>query len=175
MSDLSVTYATGDSLAGVQAGIDSCLARALDRPRLSVSAPDISAWSVQDHLEHLLFSDRKVLGWVVEALALPNPEARAQSPRELGVALLARGSIPRGRGPAPDFTLPTGLEPGLLAEGFERLRDLAERLISRTGEVDACLHTHPHHVLGHFTPAAWLRFLHLHHRHHDAIIRDILA
>ena len=54
-------------------------------------------------------------------------------------------------------------------------RDLAERLISRMGEIDACLHTHPHHVLGHFTPAEWLRFLHLHHRHHDAIIRDILA
>ena len=175
MSDLSVTYATGDSLAGVQAGIDSCLARALDRPRLSVSAPDISAWSVQDHLEHLLFSDRKVLGWVVEALALPNPEARAQSPRELGVALLARGSIPRGRGPAPDFTLPTGLEPGGLRAAFRELRPLAVGLGERLAELDACLHTLPHHVLGHFTPAEWLRFLHLHHRHHDAIIRDILA
>ncbi|WP_419162967.1 DinB family protein [Candidatus Palauibacter sp.] len=175
MNNLSDVYAAGDSLAGVQAGIDSCLARALDRRRLSLSAPDVSAWSVQEHLEHLLFSDRRVLGWVSDVLALPNPETRAQSPRELGVALLARGSIPRGRGPAPDFTLPTGLEQGRLVEGLERLRDLAEGLVSRAVEIDACLHTHPHHVLGHFTPAEWLRFLHLHHRHHEAIMSDVLA
>ena len=174
MNDPSATCTTEGSLAGVRAGIDRCLALALDRGRLSLSAPDVSAWSVQDHLEHLLFADRKLLDWVVDALALPGLKARAQFPRDIGVTLLARGSIPRGRGPAPEFTLPAGLEQGLLVEGFERLRDLTEGLISRAAEIDACLHTHPHHVLGHFTPAEWLRFLHLHHQHHNAIIGDIL-
>lgn len=142
---------------------------------MAVSAPDVSAWSVQDHLEHLLLSDRNVLAWVVEALARPNPETRAQVPHEIGVALLARGLIPRGRGPAPDLTLPDGLEPGELRTEFQALRELADGLGPRLTALDTCLHTLRHHVLGHFTPAEWLRFLHLHHRHHDSIIRDILA
>ena len=129
----------------------------------------------QDHLEHLLFSDRSVLDWILNALARPNPETREESPHEFGVALLARGSIPRGRGPAPDFTLPDGMAPGELQTGFQALRELADGLKPRLAALDTCLHTLPHHVLGHFTPAEWLRFLHLHHRHHEAIINDILA
>ncbi|MYL07087.1 MAG: hypothetical protein F4012_09830 [Gemmatimonadales bacterium] len=168
------SYTAPDALAGIRAGIRRCLERAADADRLGVSAPEISAWSVQDHLEHLLFSDRNVLDWVVEALARPNPETREQSPHEIGVALLARGSIPRGRGPAPDFTLPAGLEGADLRAGFEALSGLATDLEPRLAELDACRLTLPHHVLGHFTPAEWLRFLHLHHLHHEAIIRDIL-
>ncbi|WP_420450154.1 DinB family protein [Candidatus Palauibacter sp.] len=139
------------------------------------AAPDVSAWSVRDHLEHLYLSDRAVLLWVADALTRPDPGARADFPREIGVSLLARGSIPRGRGPAPEFTLPAGLEPADLRTGLEKLQAQTTDLASRMEALDACLHTLPHHVLGHFTPAEWLRFLHLHHRHHDAIIADILS
>ncbi|MYG50183.1 MAG: hypothetical protein F4164_12650, partial [Gemmatimonadales bacterium] len=154
------------SLAGIRASIRRCLERAADADRLGVSAPDVSAWCVQDHLEHLLFSDQNVLDWIVEALARPNPETRERFPHEFGVALLAHGSIPRGRGPAPEFTLPAGLESADLRAGFEALSGLATDLEPRLAELDACRLTLPHHVLGHFTPAEWLRFLHLHHRHH---------
>lgn len=175
MNRPSDPYTTRDSLTGVRAGIDRCLERTADPDHLSVSAPQVSAWSVQDHLEHLLFSDRSVLDWVLKAVARPNPETREQFPHEFGVALLADGSIPRGRGPAPDFTLPTGLAAADVRTGLEALRARAGGLEPRMAELDACQHTLPHHVLGHFTPAEWLRFLHLHHRHHDSIIRDILA
>ncbi|MDE2664226.1 MAG: hypothetical protein OXI39_14665 [Gemmatimonadota bacterium] len=168
------SYTAPDSLAGVRAGIRRCLERAADVAQLDIAAPEVSAWSVQDHLEHLLFSDRSVLDWILNALARPNPVTREESPHEFGVALLARGSIPRGRGPAPDFTLPDGMAPGELQTGFQALRELADGLKPRLAALDTCLHTLPHHVLGHFTPAEWLRFLHLHHRHHEAIIRDIL-
>ena len=164
-----------ESLAGVRAGIDRCLSRLRDGDSLSRAAPEVSAWSIGEHVEHLLLSDRKVLAWVVEALAAPNPGTREQFPREIGVNLLARGSIPRGRGSAPDFTLPTALPPADIRDGFEALRALAAGFEPQLAELDACRHTLPHHVLGHFTPAEWLRFLHLHHRHHEAIIRDILA
>ena len=170
---LSEPYTTLDSLAGIGAGIARCIERAGDPDRLGASTPDISGWSVQDHLEHLLFSDRRVLGWIIETLALPNPEARERPPNEIGVALLARGSIPRGRGPAPEFTLPDGLTSTDLRAGLEALSELATDLEPKLAELDACRHTLPHHVLGHFTPAEWLRFLHLHHRHHEAIIRNI--
>jgi len=168
-------YTTRNSLTGVRAGIDRCLARTADPDHLSFSAPAVSAWTVQDHLEHVLLSDRSVLNWILKALARPNPETREQFPQEIGVALLAYGSIPRGRGPAPDFTLPAGLESADLRAGFEALSGLATDLEPRLALLDACQLTLPHHVLGHFTPAEWLRFLDLHHRHHEAIIRDILA
>lgn len=175
MNRLSKPYTVRESLAGVRAGIDRCLEYAADPGPLSISAAAISAWSVQDHLEHLIFSDREVLGWVVEALGRPNPEAREHLPHEIGVSLLAYGSIPRGRGPAPEFTQPAGLERADLQEGLRELRGLSAGLASQAAELDACRHTLPHHVLSHFTPSEWLRFLHLHHRHHEAIIRDILA
>lgn len=175
MNRPSEPYTARESLAGVRAGIDRCLSRLRDGDSLSSAAPEVSAWSLGEHLEHLLLSDRKVLAWVVEALAAPNPGTREQFPGEIGVTLLARGSIPRGRGPAPEFTLPCGAGRADLLEDFEDLRTLANGLIPRTGEIDASTRTLPHHVLGHFTPSEWLRFLHLHHRHHEAIIRDILA
>ena len=168
-------YMTRDSLAGLRTGIARCLARGADVDRLAVSAPGVSAWSVRDHLEHLLLADRNVLDWVVDALGRPNSATRERSPHEIGVLLLARGSIPRGRGPAPDFTLPAGLPSAGLQSGFKALRRLTADLEPQLAELDGCLHTLPHHVLGHFTPAEWLRFLHLHHRHHEAIIRDILG
>ena len=112
---------------------------------------------------------------MVDALTRSSPETRADFPQEIGVSLLERGSIPRGRGPAPEFTLPAGMQPADLRTGFQELRAQATHLAARVEELDACLHTLPHHVLGHFTPAEWLRFLHLHHRHHDAIIQDILS
>lgn len=175
MNRLSDPYTTEDSLAGVRAGLDRCLEHAADPERLGAVAPDVSAWSVRDHIEHLFLADRHVLGWVVDALSRPNPEAREHPPHEIGVSLLAYGSIPRGRGPAPEFTRPAGLESADLREGFRELRGLSTGLASQAAELDACRHTQPHHVLGHFTPAEWLRFLHLHHRHHEAIIRDIVA
>ena len=167
-------YTARDSLVGIQEGIDACLARLRDDLESSASAPAVSAWSVRDHIEHLYLSDRKMLDWVTEALALPKPDAREHVPNDIGVTLLARGSIPRGRGPAPDFTLPKGLESTPLRIGLEELRELAAGLVPRLAELEESLHTLPHHVLGHFTPAEWLRFLHLHHRHHEAIIRDIV-
>ncbi|WP_420633002.1 DinB family protein [Candidatus Palauibacter sp.] len=168
------SWTTEDSLAGVRAGVDRCIERTRDLGQLERSAPAVSAWNVRDHLEHLYLSDRLVLRWVADALTRPNPEVRADSPREIGVSLLARGSIPRGRGPAPEFTLPTGLAATALRTGFEELRELAVGLARQEAELDACLHTLPHHVLGHFTLTEWLRFLHLHHRHHEAIVQDIL-
>ncbi len=163
-------------MAGVRSGIDRCLSRVRDEARLSLAVPEVSAWSIGEHLEHLLYSDRTVLDWIVEALSRPTPEIRTTEhfPHEIGVALLKRGSIPRGRGPAPDFTIPDGLTPPEVQAGFEALRGLAAALAPRLAELDACQRTLPHHVLGHFTAAEWLRFLHLHHHHHEAIIRDIL-
>ena len=151
------------------------MSRLRDGARLSVAVPAVSAWSVGEHLEHLLLSDRKVLAWVDGALALPANGPRKNFPREIGVGLLARGSIPRGRGPAPEFARPTETGRTGLLEGFEALRALADGLSPRIREIEASARTLPHHVLGHFTPAEWLRFLHVHHRHHEAIVRDLLA
>ena len=172
-------YTTRVSLAGVRRGIEHCLSRVSDESRLSRTAPQVSAWSIGAHLEHLLLSDRKVLGWIERAVALPasgsGNGSRGDRPRDIGIALLARGTIPRGRGPAPDFALPAGAGRNDLRRGFASLQALVGGLADRAEEVDACDRTLPHHVLGHFTPTEWLRFLHLHHRHHEAIIRDIRA
>jgi len=122
----------------------------------------------------VMLADRGIIGWIETAIDESGPEARTDFPNEIGLMILAEGSIPRGRGPAPETTLPTGAP---IAETAARLDDVRRRALDLAGrlyDVERCRSTLPHHVLGHFTPAEWLRFLQVHHDHHAGIIGDIL-
>jgi hypothetical protein len=82
---------------------------------------------------------------------------------------------PAWRARAPEPTVPgPRVEDGLL-ERFSVLDELLTRLEPELPaiHVNDCTTEHP--ILGHFTPARWLRFLDIHHRHHEKIIKDILA
>lgn len=163
------------SIDGVVSGIDTCLAHAAQPERSRASSPEVSSWSVAMHVEHLLLADRWILEWVLRTARVPGPDHRAEDPTPIGVEILASGRIPRGRGPAPEMSIPQGLSTADLVDQLSRARSLATRLGPRLTEIHASRATLPHHVLGHFTPAQWLRFAHIHHDHHEAIIHDILT
>jgi len=163
------------SHAGLLEGIESCLRLAHDPATARGSAPDVSAWSVAGHLEHVMLADRIIIGWISKTVSEPGPEARADSPNDIGALILAEGTIPRGRGPAPEPTLPAGIPIGEIAAGMEDVRRRTLILGQRLNDLERCQSTRPHHVLGAFTPAEWVRFLQIHHDHHESIIRDILG
>lgn len=61
-----------------------------------------------------------------------------------------------------------------MAAGFSALSEGFERLAPHLGELEKSRTTSRHPLLGNFTAVRWLRFLSIHHRHHEKIMRDIL-
>ena len=154
--------------------IEGCAALARDPDRRAACAPSVSDWCVGAQLEHLLLSDRRILARLEEALRGTVPAGRG-GPSAAGLWVLLVGAIPRGRGTAPDGTRPEGMPPDLLVAGWEALLDRVRALQARTPELRASPGRWPHPLLGSFGTWHWTRFARVHHRHHRAIIEEILA
>lgn len=151
-----------------------CAGLAADTERRAARAPSVSDWSVDAQLEHLLRSDRRILSWLEEAARGTAPAGRG-GPSATGRWVLLVGTIPRGRGTAPDGTRPEGMPPDALAAGWSALLETARALRERTPELRASRGRRAHPLLGSFGAWHWTRFAHVHHRHHRAIIQEILA
>jgi len=133
-----------------------------------------SAWSVQQQLEHLLRVDRHILTWLHAVAKGMMASDGSRGPTLRGHLVIRTGFIPRGKARAPDVAKPDGLELPAIQSGFAEVRDEATALADLLATIAADPCTRKHYVLGYFTPPQWLRFAHVHHHHHDKIIRDIL-
>jgi hypothetical protein len=141
-----------------------------DEQLLSLRAPEISAWSVAEQIEHLRRSDLSILD-ALGRLETENPPAG--SPTLAGRLVLATGFIPRGRGRAPSAVKPLDIQPGELPG---QLRHVVERFTDITADLErlsASRATIRHPALGFFTASQMLAFAGIHHYHHLKIIRDI--
>ncbi len=153
-----------------------------DPTAFAAHAPEVSAWSVGRHLEHLLLSDRRIVGWLegVGGGGGSGKRDRDADPGRRGPTLAGRlvlltGFIPRGRGQAPDFTMPADMSRDALENGFRAMRARVASLEPRLDALAASRATLPHPSLGLFTAPRWLRFAAVHHAHHEKIIRSILG
>ena len=163
------------SFDGLLEEIDRATQLANQPERSAARADTVSHWGVQQQLDHLLITDEAILAGLRRGLAGELP-ARAQGrPTFMGQLILWAGFIPRGKGRAPEFVLPGDRPAAELAAGFTALRRDYEALTDSLGDIERNKGTQPHPILGHFTGAQWLRFAHLHHRHHWKIIDDILS
>jgi uncharacterized damage-inducible protein DinB len=156
------------------AAVDEACALAGDPTKAARRADGVSSWTVQQHLEHLLLADRAIIGVLRGMLRERAPSPGPGRPTWVGYLVLFRGSILRGKGRAPQLTVPTGLELNEVAAGLHAVRGELEALESALPQLAAARSTRPHPVLGDFTPLQWLRFVHVHHVHHGKIIEDIL-
>jgi hypothetical protein len=133
-------------------------------------AEAVSRWSVGQHIEHLLKVDDAIHRNLSSSAIGPSGPA----PSLVARVILLTGRIPRGRGKAPDFTVPTG--------DYVVLRKAVEQMSKRFGELEPVIDdlardprrvAHP--SLGGLTRRQWLRFADIHQRHHHQIILDIRA
>jgi hypothetical protein len=69
--------------------------------------------------------------------------------------------------------IPEALDPDEIASGFEEVESKFEELAPRLGELEASRATYRHPLMGNFSPSQWLKFVKIHHRHHQKLIRDI--
>ncbi len=129
---------------------------------------DVSAWSVHKHVEHLLLANEGIFA-MIAAGAAPDP---VEPKSWLGRLVLLTGRIPRGRGQAPEGTVPAGLPRDALLALHARVKEAA-RTLDATALPEGVVGNHP--VFGGFTATDWLRLMAVHDDHHLAIVADVEA
>lgn len=139
--------------------------------KLLLRSPAVSKWSFGQQLEHLYRSSHYVLDRIEESMTGENASERMGM---WGRGLMLGGFIPRGAFP----TIPP-LEPasGTMAD----IRPLRESLIKRLSQIDwnlvqlkASRGKSRHPRMKWLSASQWLFFADIHHRHHLAIMRDIV-
>jgi len=160
--------------AALLESLDLGIRQASDRAVHEACAPSVSSWSVKEHLEHLLAANEGIVEWIERACAGDPDLPTGGSPNLLGRIVLLVGAFPRGRGRAPEPTLPKGIEAEELAASARRLKARVEALESLLSQLRSARATRNHFAFGDLTAAQWLRFTLIHNRHHQKIIRDVL-
>ena len=159
-------------LGMVLLGLDSIDAMTLDPGRGRIRKPHISGWSVAEHCHHSAIVSGSI-ATVVRGLLRGKGE-EGPPPDQVALDILASGRIPRGVGEAPE-----GMHPEEHAESrtiqavVRKSRGKWESLLEHTEDIDACTLRLPHHSLGRFTAAEWVRFASTHTDHHLRIVDEI--
>jgi len=140
-------------------------------------APEVSGWSVEQHLYHIALATDLAFRHVRALVAGKGGLIRDEG--ELGdraAEVLASDTTPRGEARAPRMVTPDDeVNPKFLEmelrgnrEVLAKLEELADAIATAPGWI-------PHQDLGTLAAAHWLRFAALHARHHLAIVRDVRA
>lgn len=135
-------------------------------PHHELVNPEVSKGSVGWHIEHSLLT----LDVIIEALKRSNPDDYKWTLNFKRMLVYSIGKIPRGRAKAPTVVQPTAdfNEETLtqhIATSKQKIKDL-ERLQSN--------HFFKHPFFGDLNLKPTLKFLHIHTKHHLAIIHDII-
>lgn len=144
-------------------------------PALRTAAPAVSGWDAEHHVAHVALANELVLrnlrslasgaGALVQRGGEPIPQAHE---------LIASGTIPRGRAPAPRMVRPPErVDPQLLRQWLDEAR-AGYRALDAASVVASELKI-PHQLLGPLDAPQWLRFGAVHTRHHLLIAREVLA
>lgn len=136
-------------------------------PYLDRRSPDVSGWCVREQLHHALLSANGIARAVVES----SPGARRPSLSPIKWIVLTTGKIPRGRAQAPKRVRP---DASVSQEQLEQLLVQARGALASAEAADPAA-WYDHFVFGVMGRNAAIRLIHVHTRHHLAIVKDILA
>ena len=153
-----------------------------DETLFGASDAELSKWSVGEQLSHVVLSLSRMGKYITtavsdEALGETNSESetRGSGPNKMGRMILTTGFIPRGRGQAPKFVIPKDRpDRTKILEDLNRAHATWTALVDVGSSIQASKTILPHHLLGDFTAAHWVRFAGVHTKHHLKIIFDIL-
>ncbi len=175
---MSVTYSFDSEFASLERSYAE-IERLLAAPSEAVQrvAPEISGWSVEQHVAHLSLANELVVRNLRSLLKGGGPfVVEAGEPPPEAIAILAAGVLPRGRAQSPRIVRPPeAVNREYLAEWLAgNARDFAD-LRGQATELAACSKKVPHQILGPLTALEWVRFASTHTEHHLAIAREVLA
>lgn len=140
-------------------------------------APEVSGWSVEQHLYHIALATDLVFRHVRALVAGKGRLVRAEGALgERAAQVLASDTTPRGAAEAPRMVRPDDeVNAEYLAMELAQDRRTLGELRALAGEISDATGWIPHQELGPLAAPHWLRFAALHARHHWAIVRDVLA
>lgn len=139
--------------------------------------PEISGWSVEQHIAHVSLANELVARNLRSLLKGAGPfVVESGEPPAEALEVLAAGVLPRGRAQAPRIVRPPeAVNREYLADWLAgNARDFAE-LRGKSTELAACVKKVPHQILGPLTTLEWVRFASTHTEHHLSIAREVLA
>ncbi|GIV57948.1 MAG: hypothetical protein KatS3mg042_0861 [Rhodothermaceae bacterium] len=140
---------------------------------LRLRRPDVSGWSVGQHLYHILLANSRMFK-AIEVICAGHPSVQAGEPNRAGWYVLRKEDMMRGRGQAPENVRPPeDVAAADLAATQARSREkyaALAPLLPRIAEVPGAL---PHPSLGLLDARQWLRLARIHSAHHLAIIDDL--
>lgn len=139
--------------------------------------PEVSGWSVAQHLYHCALAT---------GLSLRNTTSLVRGKGRLiqeegslskeASDVLHSGRTERGQAEAPRMvTPPDEVDLSFLEMELDTNRKDMASLAEQTDAILAAPNWIPHQLLGPLDAPAWLRFTHLHAKHHLDIAQDILA
>ncbi len=138
---------------------------------LAVLEKRVSNWAYGYQLEHLYRASHWVLDRLEESMTGDNATKRMGP---IGWGFMTIGFIPRYWFPTIPPLVPQSGSP----ENIEPLRDDLKRRLGaipwRLDEIKECRGKSLHPKMKYLTSSQWMLFLDVHHRHHLAIMRDIL-
>ncbi len=136
-------------------------------PKASLQKAAISKWSVGMQIEHALISTHGICQALIDSKPYPG---KVKKGFIRGVIMLT-GFIPRGRGKAPQASLPNEkiTEPEL----YERLSKARE--VAQKAAMSAPDSWWKHAIFGIMKRDEALKFTGIHNKHHLKIIQDILS
>lgn len=137
-------------------------------PAFNSSKTSVSAWSVGEHLHHLLLVNQSVL-----TKLLANESMEGKPTTLYGRITLLVGILPRGKGKSPKSLLPQILNQQDITQLITQQLATIETLKNKGSFALQCSFPHPY--FGLLTTEQWLRFIQIHTNHHIKIIKDIIA
>ena len=144
---------------------------------LGTRAPEVSGWSVEQHLYHIALATDLAFRHVRSLVAGKGRLIREEGALEDRAAeVLANDATPRGEAEAPRMVTPDDeVNPDFLEMELRGNRETLAKLEEIADEIAGAPGWIPHQELGTLAAAHWLRFAALHARHHWAIVRDVRA
>ncbi|MDX1565108.1 MAG: DUF1569 domain-containing protein [Phycisphaeraceae bacterium] len=125
----------------------------------------VSMWTVGHHIEHCALAAERMVAAVAEST--PPPKGRRTA---VGLMVLKMGKIPRGRGKAPEPSVPQG---ALSEAELSTCLDRAEAAIEKAAGLDPN-QWFRHFAFGTLKRDQAMKLIDIHNRHHLKIIEDIV-
>jgi hypothetical protein len=164
---LGCMFPATDSLTNIERDLEQMLQYLVHYDK---RAPEISAWSVGQQIEHATKVTRFALNLAFGGEGAPPVGGQ----RLAALVVLTLGWIPPRR-ESPNAVLPVGITAERNAEYIREELELIKTIRAQVQRVDSDLRRFQHPVLGPMTPSQWLRMAAIHQRHHLKIIRRIIA
>ncbi|NND71403.1 MAG: hypothetical protein HKN43_07475 [Rhodothermales bacterium] len=143
---------------------------------LTTRAASVSDWSVCMQIEHVCLANKMVTSGLLAIATSGTGASRSGNINRLGLILLGRGVIPRGKADAPDQYRPdpeSNLDSVRLL--FEEVNGRLHKIGEHLDSIAAIREGFEHPYFGILPAPVWIRFMHVHSLHHIKIVRDILA